>query len=275
MQLTCPNCETQFSVPDNALGANGRSVQCSRCQHVWHARADDHLHDPSQSDPPALQPADSEPGAEVPDAYDHDTDKPPIAGDGDTYADSRPPQTANAVTSVEAQVQNVDEAPPAWDQPLPPYPYMEKPPRRRGWTRVIIGLLLLFAMAASYILRNDIAEGVPASKRIYGLAGIPLRQVGEGLAFVDLASGAATDNPQMLQVSGFVQNTSDLRRALPSIRIMVLDSQKNTLADVVRDAPAPVIDPRGVLRFSYELPAPNQTVEGLKVEVRFTRPDNQ
>jgi len=140
---------------------------------------------------------------------------------------------------------------------------------------VIIGLLLLFAMAASYILRNDIAEGVPASKRIYGLAGIPLRQVGEGLAFVDLASGAATDNPQMLQVSGFVQNTSDLRRALPSIRIMVLDSQKNTLADVVRDAPAPVIDPRGVLRFSYELPAPNQTVEGLKVEVRFTRPDNQ
>jgi predicted Zn finger-like uncharacterized protein len=275
MQLTCPNCNTQFSVPDNALGPDGRSVQCSRCQHVWHARADDHLHNPSQSDPPVLQPAASEPGAEVQDGYDSDADKPPIAVDDTTYADSPPPQTANAVTDVEGRVENTTEASPVWDQAPAAFAFREKPPRRRGWTRVIIGLLLLLAMAASYILRNDIAESVPASKRLYALAGIPLRQVGEGLAFVDVASRAATDNPQVLQVSGFVQNTSDLRRALPSVRIIVLDSQKNTLADVVRDGPAAVIDPRGVLRFSYDLPAPNQTVEGLQVEVQFIRQGKQ
>ncbi|PCI01364.1 MAG: hypothetical protein COB76_01515 [Alphaproteobacteria bacterium] len=36
MILTCPQCETKFSVPDNAITAEGRKVRCAKCKHEWH-----------------------------------------------------------------------------------------------------------------------------------------------------------------------------------------------------------------------------------------------
>tara|TARA_B100001250_G_C19359390_1_gene596959 strand:- start:112 stop:627 length:516 start_codon:yes stop_codon:yes gene_type:complete len=35
MILSCNSCEKKFVVPDNAIGANGRLVQCSSCGNKW------------------------------------------------------------------------------------------------------------------------------------------------------------------------------------------------------------------------------------------------
>ena len=35
MILTCNSCEKKFVVPDNAIGASGRLVQCSSCGNKW------------------------------------------------------------------------------------------------------------------------------------------------------------------------------------------------------------------------------------------------
>ena len=35
MILSCNSCEKKFIVPDNAIGANGRLVQCSSCGNKW------------------------------------------------------------------------------------------------------------------------------------------------------------------------------------------------------------------------------------------------
>ena len=37
MQIVCPNCTTSYQIADAAIGTNGRSVRCVRCQTVWHA----------------------------------------------------------------------------------------------------------------------------------------------------------------------------------------------------------------------------------------------
>src|SRR3982751_1000851 len=37
MQIVCPNCTTSYQIADTAVGNNGRSVRCVRCQTVWHA----------------------------------------------------------------------------------------------------------------------------------------------------------------------------------------------------------------------------------------------
>src|SRR3954464_3192259 len=37
MQIVCPNCKTSYQLADQAIGANGRSVRCARCQTLWHA----------------------------------------------------------------------------------------------------------------------------------------------------------------------------------------------------------------------------------------------
>lgn len=38
MRLSCPNCSTQYDVPDGALPASGQHVQCTECHTRWFAR---------------------------------------------------------------------------------------------------------------------------------------------------------------------------------------------------------------------------------------------
>lgn len=35
MILQCKNCNARYLVPDNAIGAGGRTVRCARCSHSW------------------------------------------------------------------------------------------------------------------------------------------------------------------------------------------------------------------------------------------------
>ncbi|GAA0579759.1 DUF3426 domain-containing protein [Caenispirillum bisanense] len=36
MIVSCPNCDSRFTLPDGALGVAGRKMRCARCGHVWH-----------------------------------------------------------------------------------------------------------------------------------------------------------------------------------------------------------------------------------------------
>ncbi len=35
MRLACPNCDARYEVPEDAIPASGRDVQCSNCGHAW------------------------------------------------------------------------------------------------------------------------------------------------------------------------------------------------------------------------------------------------
>nr|WP_253308088.1 MJ0042-type zinc finger domain-containing protein [Rickettsia endosymbiont of Ceutorhynchus assimilis] len=40
MYITCPNCQTKFTVFNEQIGINGRKVKCSKCRHIWHQKLD-------------------------------------------------------------------------------------------------------------------------------------------------------------------------------------------------------------------------------------------
>lgn len=188
-------------------------------------------------------------------------------------ADSPPGETAEPVLRAAAPAQPAPPPPqheaPTWAAAASPPPPAAAP--RRGWTSVIIGLILLAAVGVTYAFRDQITAAVPATKPIFQLAELPLQQAGDGLAFINLASGPVVENGQpMLRVTGFIENTLDFRRAIPWVRVEVRDAQKKVIASASRPPPQPgTIEPKAAMRIVYDLPQPAESTEGLEVALRF------
>lgn len=130
MIVTCPACQTQFRLPEGALGANGRKLRCSACRHVWFAAPPSHEPEPAGA-PPAEAPA---AGAQAPAISSPATIRPPVGsisdpGPSDTIPtdedgpeaaepDVAVPSADDAPTAEEAPAEEEAPAPPADDQPI-------------------------------------------------------------------------------------------------------------------------------------------------------------
>ena len=47
MHIVCPHCTTSYAIKLASLGANGRTVRCSRCKQTWVAYAEDAIEEAS------------------------------------------------------------------------------------------------------------------------------------------------------------------------------------------------------------------------------------
>jgi predicted Zn finger-like uncharacterized protein len=67
MIVTCPACATRYVVPDNAIGAEGRTVRCAKCRHSWFQDAPPLAEiAPSPVPPPVSPPREEAPPAPPP-----------------------------------------------------------------------------------------------------------------------------------------------------------------------------------------------------------------
>ncbi len=82
MRLSCPNCDAQYELSDDAIPAGGRDVQCSNCGHAWfqmppaheaEAESEEALFDPPE-DAAEDEPSAEDHPAEEPHPQDDDTD---------------------------------------------------------------------------------------------------------------------------------------------------------------------------------------------------------
>ncbi|MBM3521974.1 MAG: hypothetical protein FJX57_03365 [Alphaproteobacteria bacterium] len=139
MKLHCPNCQTAFSVPDQALQPAGRTVRCSRCTHVWFSGPDGRPAAPPvpvavSSPSPAPQPAPVSPPAV-------------------------PPQLPSVVT-----------ARPAAETALAPATKKRASGRRArlgailGWGGLVVVVL---GLAAALYFHEVVAAEIPASRPFY------------------------------------------------------------------------------------------------------------
>lgn len=151
MQIACPACHTRYTVPDTAIGAQGRTVRCAKCRHSWYQPGHDEVADTAE-EASAAQPAEAavpEPAAQAaePAAQRAEPVAEAVVADGD-WADGNwsdgdrhapPPTPRGWADHTDSRVTDPTDdadarsfaAPPA-EETVEPEPLIEEEPAPEG-----------------------------------------------------------------------------------------------------------------------------------------------
>ena len=276
MLITCPNCGTNFSIPDSALGASGRKLKCAKCDHKWFQAplvvVDEDDTDlelsgpsfpaPSPVPPPAAESVRREPRFDAPpprpleqpseaDLTDLDMDSPPVPHFGGRLPPERNDDDLSSQTLL-------DDAP----QPIPDV-FSTAPSDGRkgtGFLWVLLVLLVLGALGgAGYYFQDMLVDMVPEAGDLLtqvGLrhekpgAGLELRKAGTPERFVH-------NDTDVLVVRGIIANITDRVRPVPTMKLVLMDKNKQPVQEKLSQPPVSALDPQGTASFKIMLERPD------------------
>ena len=303
MQIVCPTCTTSYRIADTAIGADGRSVRCVRCQTVWHAKSSavaahadvaenatpdetvTSFHAPLDMEPPP-KPApaeavpDREPEApalgelvvsnaleEVPDMVaDAPTEAPPMAlADIPIPVEQAPPIVPALATHVTPLE---DNGPP--DIESVAARRARTAARRQGSRLRIplpIAIVAMITLAVALLgWRQDIVRHAPQLASFYSAIGLPVNL--RGLTFADMKIGNEIhDGVPVLVVEGMIVSTVSKPVEVPRLRFALRNA---TGAEVYAWTAQPSQQVLGAFEnmpFRSRLASP--PAEGHEVQVRF------
>lgn len=288
MLISCPNCATNFSVPDKALAPKGRTLKCAKCGHKWFqnpiAATDDFgLDDTSFSAPPAPEPEprpsfnpasfnpvrnpdpdlefDAPPPPRPPAAnlgagLDFDLDDPPVPDMG--------PRARSEDRRLDL---DLDGAP----QPIPDV-FNSRPEAKKGTGGLWFLLFLLVlggAGGAGYYFQDKLVDLWPAAHDLLSDAGLRREKPGAGLELRNAGTPErfVHNDTEVLIVRGIIANVSDRERPVPTMKLVLLDKAKQPVQEKMQAPPVTALDAGGTagFRIILEKPDPN----AVEVNVLF------
>jgi len=234
MILTCPDCSTRYSVKDDAIGPNGRTVRCSNCHASWFVSEDADALALTDNQEEILTPVVERSEAKV---EPEKTDIPrPVMG---------------------AHVQIRDKA--------------DRERRRRRMMGVsmiwgiTLGLLLLAAILA-YVFRQNIVDQSPGMASLYKAFNIPVKV--NGLDFEDPATrNIMIDGRPVLVVNGVIVNRSNETRELPLIELSLVSNSGQEITKWLVEPSKDKLAPKE--RMEYVSQYPNPPLDATDLEYRF------
>jgi predicted Zn finger-like uncharacterized protein len=264
MILTCPDCQTRYTVNDAALGgAEGRDVRCTKCGKVWH-------HSPERA-------ASLEPVAGIATAM---AERPTeMADDGPTPPRFLPALTPSPPTRPAPAIERLRTEPRF--EPSPPVigppsldlrePVLnrgpgkaEKPAAARHRRFRIAGLVLTGFMLVLVLLaigaRDMVMKTWPSTATLYRGARLA-DAAGAGLQVT--VNPART--PDSLVVNGKITNTASSAREIPRLRVALRDDHNAEVASQVIDPPRNSLAPGATTAFSTVFKNPDSAATGVAV----------
>lgn len=233
MILTCPNCDTRYSVDGAKFPAAGRTVRCAKCGHSWHQAAE------TPEPEPVFEAAAPEPQPETEPAS---------------------PNPVNNPSSIRAYA-------PATAVAEPRAPLGPRLAVVAGWIGLIAVVLLIAVSAVRY--RQDIAVIWPQSTGVYSSLGLKVNASGIDFRQVDYRR-ESEDGQIVLAVSGVIVNTGARELPVPqTVRVTLSDADNHELYHWTFKPAATVLKGGESVPFTTRLSSPPAAARHL--EVRFAK----
>ena len=232
MILTCPNCDTRYSVDGAKFPAAGRTVRCAKCGHSWHQAAEAPEPEPELPDPLFAPTPEPEPG----------------------------PHPVNTPSSIRAYA-------PMATVPEERAPLGPKLAVAAGWIGLIAVVLLIAVSAVRY--RQDIAVIWPQSAGVYSSLGMKMNASGIDFRQVDYRR-ESEDGQIVLAVSGMIVNTGARELPVPqTVRVTLSDGDNRELYHWTFKPTVTVLKAGQSVPFTTRLSSPPAAARHL--EVRFAK----
>ena len=243
MILACPHCSARFLVPDDAVGARGRTVRCGRCGHVWNAppapgatrpAAEAEIPEPSTAPEAAASPSAA---ADVTDSV------PPAHAPGEPRDDEPPPRAQLPVLRRERS---------RW-------------PARIAW---IAAAAIALLPAAAWHYRVEIAKYWPGAEPLYRAIDANALPSGLGLRLtIEQSINTVRDGRRVLSITGRIENVTAHGRRVPGLRGMLFDDNKRELRRWTIPVPATDLAPGRKAGFKTELLDPSE--DAVRISIVF------
>jgi len=265
MIISCPNCETRYTLESSALGSKGRKVRCANCRHMWQAYPDR-----APSGTQALSHSDNEftnsstlgrknvdPRESVGSRSSTNTALHARNREADVHTNHRERVKEPRVERRERHHQGTSRAPAVEEPVLSNIAIL-------SWIALALGVIVLSIMI---IARKDIAEAYPPFKSGYEAIGLDFNQENP----VTLTRFDTTQQSNGLLIEGELQNETNDTIFLQPVRITLKDARGEPLADIDISLDDDVLYGRESKTFSTRLRNVPEQASIIAAEVRQDR----
>ncbi|MBL6599296.1 MAG: zinc-ribbon domain-containing protein [Alphaproteobacteria bacterium] len=277
MRITCPECESGFDVPDNAIPEKGRKLKCSQCQHKWHQKPIVDEPAPKAKKPaPKQEPVLAE-EAPPPPEQDAGDDAEIDFGDGSDEAASDGDENVDFSMfgggELDPDAEDDFDAP-----PIPrrrPLGAEAKPSRRGRYAAIAAAVVFLLIIPGGLVgARAPLVSAVPAISPLFDAIGLHVPVPGEDLIIQNVGAWRKTEGGvERMLIQGEIRNDTDRMQSVPVLRAVIEDAAGAELQSAPYTPEAALLVPGDVLSFAYEIPNPGPNA--ARVTVSFSEEARQ
>jgi len=284
MILTCPECSTRYFAKDEAIGPNGRTVRCSKCQNSWFVSLDLDEYVLKDNESEDLKPLTAQ--STSPDVTNDippwETSAPPKnKAENKTGFENLLSQNQENVQTYHPEIEDLSAQTPLKETTQPAFTtgahvsIRDRADKQRRTRRLsIVGLIwsatigtLIGCAGLAYIFRQDIVTQHPKMATLYKAVGIEVTR--DGLSFdPPITRSIYMDGEPVLVINGSVKNISGRRINLHPIIFSLHNKNEEKLVEWRFEFEKSQLEKNK--RAEYVTHFPNPPLDAVNLTYRFT-----